>query len=120
MVCRGGVWDTKRWPGVCLGIHGGTVRGIFFAPDRVGIRQLALGRLVGVDHEQVVHAAPEDAVDKHLAPLDADDSTCTRVCGFLFGAGPVAEDDNDFLLFVCADQGLESLDPIDECLEVGF
>jgi hypothetical protein len=86
----------------------------------IGIRELAHGRMVCVDNEQVVHPTPKNSIDEHLAPFDADNSAGTSICGFRFRAGPVAKDDDDLLLLVCADQGFKSLDPVDQCLDIGF
>jgi hypothetical protein len=81
-------------------------RDVGITGNSICICQLAPRWLVGVDHKKLVNPSPEHPVNEDLAPLDADDSTCPSICGFLFGAGPVAKDDNDLLLLVRADQGL--------------
>jgi hypothetical protein len=114
--------EVVRYPVVLLAIQLRVQRNLFRDVEVTGnsvcVRQLAPRGLVCVDNEQMVNSSPEHPVNEDLAPLDADDRTCTGICGFLLGAGPVAKDDNDFLLPVCADQGLEALDPVDQCLQV--
>jgi hypothetical protein len=105
---------------VILCIRGRLLGEEFVALYRVGIRELTHRRMVCVDNEQVVHPTPKNSIDEHLAPFDADNSAGTRVCGFRFRAGPVAKDHDDLLLLVCANQGFKSLDPVDQCLDIGF
>ena len=113
-------WGKSGWwlSGSDLGVQGRLLLDEITAFNGVGIRQLASRRLAGVDHEKAAHATPKHSVDKHLAALNTKDCTCARVGGVAFGAGPVAKDDNDFLLLVGADQRLKPLDPVNQRLEV--
>jgi hypothetical protein len=86
----------------------------------INIRQLAHRRAVGINDEQTILSASKNPIDEHLAPLDANDGAGTGIYGFVLASSPVAEHDNDLVLTLLADQGLESLDPVDERLQVGL
>ncbi|KAH6607341.1 hypothetical protein Trco_003654 [Trichoderma cornu-damae] len=93
-------------------------RGVKLGP----VDHLGVGRAGGVDDQQAFVAPPQQAVDVDFPLADADDGAGARVRGFFLDAGAVAEDDDDFVLVVGADQGLQARDPVrhGDDDEIGF
>jgi hypothetical protein len=87
----------------------------FRAVDEFGV-----GRIVRVDNEQLLLATAENAVDLDLAILDSDNSAGASVDRLAFDAGSVAENNNELLLLLGANERFEPGDPVSQGVHVRF